>query len=151
MLIKSSPFLEHFQPWGGWGWQGGCVILSFLLKAWKAELRGPRAAANRSKCRQETPGTLRHSGLHFTFQNRGFWIVHKYLSCFNKTLFNQFHKPSVQKAQTYTLLVVHILLTLHLFMWTIFWKPKTQRKAFNGVIRELQGFFWGGEDKFPHQ
>lgn len=88
-------------------------------------------------------------GPHFTFQNRGFWIVHKYLSCFNKTLFNQLHKPLVQEAKTYTLPAIHIPLTLHIFMWTISWNHKTQRKAFNSVIREFQGFFFLGGGQLP--
>lgn len=116
------------------------MLLGFFWTARKAEQQRTIPNADRKHLELSMP-----LGPHFTFQNRGFWIVHKYLSCFNKTLFNQFHKPSVQEATTYTLLVVHILWTLHIFLWTISWKHKTQRKAFNSVRREFQIFAGGGQ------
>lgn len=61
-----------------------------------------------------------------------------------------FVNPCAEKAEAYTLRVVHILLPLHVFVWTISWEHETQRQAFNSVVREFQCSFLSGTRNSLH-
>lgn len=117
--------------------------------------KGP-SPTSLSKQRPSPSSDRKHLGLHphskhtlhFKTDDSGLFINICLASI--KHFAVSFINPCAEKAKAYTLRVVHILLPLHIFVWTISWEHKTQRQAFNSVVREFQCSFLSGTRNSLH-